>query len=192
MKGNRNGNKERKNKNIKKLLIALLILVIIIIIATIGIGNYFVNYAISRTGDGGDRKVKNIDVVEVANISNESEKIIEENRKNEEELANKWAETIKNEKVEVKAEASITLRGTEYLTNEPNDKWAIVLHGYHSNPDSVLSVGMHFSKRGYNVLIPSMRASNESEGDYIGMGWLDKDDLKCWIKWHRVINFQTM
>ena len=40
---------------------------------------------------------------------------------------------------------------------------------------------MHFSEKGYNVLIPSMRASNDSEGQYIGMGWLDKDDLQCWI-----------
>ena len=40
---------------------------------------------------------------------------------------------------------------------------------------------MHFSKEGYNVLIPSMRACSESDGEYIGMGWLDKEDLKCWI-----------
>ena len=29
------------------------------VILTIGIGNYFVNYAILRSGDGGDREVKN-------------------------------------------------------------------------------------------------------------------------------------
>lgn len=40
---------------------------------------------------------------------------------------------------------------------------------------------MHFSKEGYNVLIPSMRACSESDGEYIGMGWLDKEDLQCWI-----------
>lgn len=39
----------------------------------------------------------------------------------------------------------------------------------------------HFSEEGYNVLIPYMRATGESEGEYIGMGWLDKDDLQCWI-----------
>lgn len=38
-----------------------------------------------------------------------------------------------------------------------------------------------FSKEGYNVLIPSMRACSESDGEYIGMGWLDKEDLQCWI-----------
>ena len=43
---------EEKNKILlKRLLIAVLIIVIISIVATIGIGNYFVNYAILRTGN---------------------------------------------------------------------------------------------------------------------------------------------
>ena len=173
---------EEKNKILlKRLLIVVLIIVIISIIATVGIGNYFVNYAILRTGNGGDREVKNADSIEVENIDNESEKIIEYNKNNEKQLANEWAETIENKKVEVIAKDGIILRGTEYIIDEHSDKWAIVLHGYHSNPDSVLSIGMHFSEKGYNVLIPSMRASNDSEGQYIGMGWLDKDDLQCWI-----------
>ena len=173
---------EEKNKILlKRLLIVVLIIVIISIIATVGIGNYFVNYAILRTGNGGDREVKNADSIEVANIDNESEKIIEYNKNNEKQLANEWAETIENKKVEVIAKDGIILRGTEYIIDEHSDKWAIVLHGYHSNPDSVLSIGMHFSEKGHNVLIPSMRASNDSEGQYIGMGWLDKDDLQCWI-----------
>lgn len=172
----------RKLKIIKRLLIALLIIIFICIIATVGIGNYFVNYAILRTGDGGDRKVKNEDTVEVASIDNESEKIIEENRKKENELAEKWVESISNTKVEIKANDGITLRGTEYILDAQNNKWVIILHGYHSEPSSVISIGMHFSEKGYNVLIPSMRACGDSDGEYIGMGWLDKDDLQCWIK----------
>ena len=90
---------EEKNKILlKRLLIAVLIIVIISIVATIGIGNYFVNYAILRTGNGGDREVKNADSITVANIDNEAEKIIEENKKNEKQLANEWSETIENKK----------------------------------------------------------------------------------------------
>lgn len=176
---------EEKNKRVKilkRVLIIVLTIIIISIIATIGIGNYFVDYAILRTGNGGDREVKNTDVIEVASVNNETERIIEENREKEKKLANEWSKTVENKKVEVKAEDGITLRGTEYLVNEKSDKWAIILHGYHSNPDSVISIGRHFSEKGYNVLIPSMRACGESDGEYIGMGWLDKDDLKCWIK----------
>ena len=175
---------EEKNKKaniLKKLLIIILIVVILSIVATIGIGNYFVNYAIVRSGNGGDREVKNTDSLEVASMDNEAERVIEENRKKEKELANEWTKTIQNKKVEAKADDGITLRGTEYLLNEKTDKWAIVLHGYRSSPDSVIGIGMHFLEEGYNVLIPNMRACGESEGEYIGMGWLDKDDLKCWI-----------
>ena len=170
---------EKKNNwlNIlKKILIATGIVVIISVITTIGIGNYFVNYAILRTGNGGDREVKNKEVIEVASIDNETERIIEENRE-----ANEWASTIKNEKVEITANDGITLKGTEYIKDEQINDWVIVLHGYRSNPESVISIGMHISEKGYNVLIPYMRATGESEGEYIGMGWLDKDDLKCWI-----------
>ena len=112
---------EKKNNwlNIlKKLLIATGIVVIISVIATIGIGNYFVNYAILRTGNGGDREVKNKEVVEVASVDNETERIIEENREEEKQLANEWASTIKNEKVEITANDGITLKGTEYIKDE--------------------------------------------------------------------------
>ena len=118
----------KKKKIIKKVLIAPLIIVIIIILATIGIGNYFVNYAILRTGNGGDREVKNTEVLEAASIDNETEKIIEENRKQEKQLANEWSNTIKNEKVEVTAKDGITLKGTEYINNEQTNNWVIVLH----------------------------------------------------------------
>lgn len=173
--------KNNKLKILKKILIVILIICVISIVATIGIGNYFVNYAISRTGNGGSREVKNKDSIEVANIDNETEKTIKKNQEEENQLASQWSNSIKNEKVEVTAKDGITLRGTEYIKDDKINNWVIVLHGYHSNPESVISVGMHFSEKGYNVLILYMRATGESEGEYIGMGWLDKDDLKCWI-----------
>ena len=121
---------EKKNNwlNIlKKLLIATGIVVIISVIATIGIGNYFVNYAILRTGNGGDREVKNKEVVEVASIDNETERVIEENREEEKQFANQWTNTIKNEKVEITANDGITLKGTEYIKDEQINDWVIVL-----------------------------------------------------------------
>jgi fermentation-respiration switch protein FrsA (DUF1100 family) len=142
------------------------------------IGNYFVNYAIARSGAGGDRKISQESTIEVLG---EDEKIIENNKKIAKENSEKWSESIQQKQVEVKANDNITLRGTEYLNQEETNKWAIILHGYRSNPSSVLTIGEHFSEKGYNVLIPSMRACADSEGEYVGMGWLDKEDLKCWI-----------
>lgn len=173
--------KNKRSKILKRLFIIIFLIILISVVLTIGIGNYFVNYAIFRSGDGGDRKIKNEEAIEIVNTSNVAEEIIRKNKKLEQDLVEKWSENIEKLKVEVKANDEINLVGTEYITDEESNKWAIVLHGYRSNPESVISIGMHFSEQGYNVLIPSMRACSESDGEYIGMGWLDKEDLKCWI-----------
>lgn len=168
-----------KKEKILKIIIAIIIILILLGVGlTEVIGNYFVNYAIARSGAGGDRKISQESTIEVLG---EDEKIIENNKKIAKENSEKWSEAIRQKQVEVKANDNITLRGTEYLKQEETNKWAIILHGYRSNPSSVLTIGEHFSEKGYNVLIPSMRACADSEGEYVGMGWLDKDDLKCWI-----------
>ncbi len=168
----------KKEKILKIIIAILLILILLGVGLTEVIGNYFVNYAIARSGAGGDRKISQESTIEVLG---EDEKIIENNKKIAKENSEKWSEEIQQKQVEVKANDNITLRGTEYLKQEETNKWAIILHGYRSNPSSVLTIGEHFSEKGYNVLIPSMRACANSEGEYVGMGWLDKEDLKCWI-----------
>lgn len=168
----------KKEKILKIIIAILLILILLGVGLTEVIGNYFVNYAIARSGAGGDRKISQESTIEVLG---EDEKIIENNKKIAKENSKKWSESIQQKQVEVKANDNITLRGTEYLNQEETNKWAIILHGYRSNPSSVLTIGEHFSEKGYNVLIPSMRACADSEGEYVGMGWLDKEDLKCWI-----------
>lgn len=168
----------KKEKILKIIIAMLLILILLGVGLTEVIGNYFVNYAIARSGAGGDRKISQESTIEVLG---EDEKIIENNKKIAKENSEKWSEEIQQKQVEVKANDNITLRGTEYLKQEETNKWAIILHGYRSNPSSVLTIGEHFSEKGYNVLIPSMRACANSEGEYVGMGWLDKEDLKCWI-----------
>ena len=168
----------KKEKILKIIIAILLILILLGVGLTEVIGNYFVNYAIARSGAGGDRKISQESTIEVLG---EDEKIIENNKKIAKENSEKWSEAIQQKQVEVKANDNITLRGTEYLNQEETNKWAIILHGYRSNPSSVLTIGEHFSEKGYNVLIPSMRACADSEGEYVGMGWLDKEYLKCWI-----------
>ena len=166
-----------RKKKIKIIVITVITLLIIIIGVTIGVGNYFVNYAIARSGDGGDRQVKND-----MSIAQETEDIIQENKNETKQQAEEWSENITSKEVEITANDGIKLKGKEYIVNEENNKWAIILHGYRSTPESVLTIGQHFSEKDYNVLIPNMRGCGESEGEYIGMGWLDKDDLQEWIK----------
>lgn len=168
-------------KTRKRLLIAITALLFISLAVTIGAGNYFVDYALLRTGGGGNRQVKNDGAAGAVSGDDPATEQIGENRRETKEQARAWSETVERKQVEVWAADGILLRGTEYFAAGKGSRWAIVLHGYRADPDSVLPIGMRFVEEGYNVLIPSMRACGESEGDYIGMGWLDKDDLKCWI-----------
>lgn len=171
------------NKILKRILAVILTIIIIIWIATILIGGYFVRYALYRDGAGGNREIKN-EQVKIENQDSDKA-IIDKNKKEEKTEVKKWSEETPQEKLEIKAKDDITLRATAYYNkteNQENHNWVIVAHGYRSKPSWVASIGMHFYKeKGYNVLIPSMRATEESEGKYIGMGWLDKDDIIGWI-----------
>ena len=171
------------NKILKRILAVILTIIIIIWIATILIGGYFVRYALYRDGAGGNREIKN-EQVKIENQDSDKA-IINKNKQEEKTEVKKWSEKTPQEKLEIKAKDDIMLRATAYYNkteNQENHNWVIVAHGYRSKPSWVASIGMHFYKeKGYNVLIPSMRATEESEGKYIGMGWLDKDDIIGWI-----------
>ena len=171
------------NKILKRILAVILTIIIIIWITTILIGGYFVRYALYRDGAGGNREIKN-EQVKIENQDSDKA-IINKNKQEEKNDVKNWLEQTPQEKLEIKAKDDITLRATAYYNkteNQENHNWVIVAHGYRSKPSWVASIGMHFYKeKGYNVLIPSMRATEESEGKYIGMGWLDKDDIIGWI-----------
>lgn len=171
------------NKILKRILAVILTTIIVIWIATIAVGGYFVRYALYRDGAGGNREIKN-EQVKIENQDSDKA-IIDKNKKEEKTEVKNWLEQTPHETLKIKAKDDITLRATAYYNkteNQENHNWVIVAHGYRSKPSWVASIGMHFYKeKGYNVLIPSMRATEESEGKYIGMGWLDKDDIIGWI-----------
>jgi len=47
--------------------------------------------------------------------------------------------------------------------------------------EDIYDIARHYTNAGYNVLMPDLRASGESEGSFIGMGWLDRLDVINWI-----------
>ena len=73
-----------------------------------------------------------------------------------------------------------TILFAEWFVNDGN-KWVIILHGYGANGRLMYYVARRFYKKGYNVLLPDLRAHGISGGDYVGMGWHDRLDLIKWI-----------
>lgn len=91
-----------------------------------------------------------------------------------------WWDSHPTERVTTKSEEGLTLVG-HFLKNQ-SDKVVILLHGFGSDWTQMGDYAKIFYKRNFNVLAVSARAHGESEGDMVGMGWLDRLDLLKWIE----------
>lgn len=68
-----------------------------------------------------------------------------------------------------------------FLENQTHS-YIILCHGLTSSHTGMLGRAEHFYRNGFNVLIPDARAHGKSEGQYRGMGFLEKRDLEKWIE----------
>ncbi|MCD7731639.1 MAG: alpha/beta hydrolase [Oscillospiraceae bacterium] len=64
---------------------------------------------------------------------------------------------------------------------ERSRKYAVVCHGYKDSADGMGFAAYSFVQMGYNVIAPDGRVSGKTEGKYIGMGWLERRDLKGYV-----------
>ncbi len=70
-----------------------------------------------------------------------------------------------------------------YHINKGSNKTAIVIHGWRDHPIKFLFLARMYERElGYNVVIPTVYAHGNSDGDRIRMGWLDRLDILQWMK----------
>jgi hypothetical protein len=167
---------KNKRHHIGYYIIAALL---IIVVAVTGlVGNYLVDYAIGRSGDGGNRTVS----LEVDETADDTEKLIASNKIIQQKLTDEFLENTPSETVSVTSDDGLKLNG-EYYENAGSHKWVIVVHGYRSNHTRVAHFSQRYYAEGYQVLAPDLRACGDSEGEYVGMGWPDRLDMLKWIDW---------
>lgn len=165
-----------KNKKITILSI-IAFLFIFLIGAGLFTGNYFVEYALLRPQNGATESSQDSKQPNYVPYGNE-----EENKQQEWALYYEWAQNITPQSVSIQSDDHLTLNAIQYNTNPDSHKWAILVHGYTSSNENMRREARRFSLEGYNVLTPNMRAHGDSEGEYIGMGWLDRKDMLQWIQ----------
>lgn len=161
----------------KKIIISIITVIVLLLIGgSFYAGNFFVDYALYRPDGGSAASTQDGSSPQSEAYGNEIE-----NKEKDWEMTNAWLPTVEKKNVEIQSEDGLTLRGIQYNSNPDSKKWAILVHGYQANNADMQREAMHFSQQQYNVLTPNMRAHGDSDGNYIGMGWLDRKDMLLWI-----------
>ncbi len=74
----------------------------------------------------------------------------------------------------------LTLHGL-YVPQEGSHRYAVLCHGYGSVPQTMGASAVRFHDMGFHVLAPAARAHGRSEGRYVSMGWLEREDIVDWV-----------
>ncbi|WP_052703157.1 alpha/beta hydrolase [Paenibacillus beijingensis] len=98
---------------------------------------------------------------------------------------NGWLEQQPLEEVGITTEDGLKLRGYYLPAKAPTRRAVILAHGYTGSAkrDMGSLARLYAETFGYDVLIPDNRSHGQSEGRYIGFGWLDRRDYVQWIDW---------
>ena len=172
-----------KKKKRRKIIIIVITIILIIVIAFIGVlfgvGNYLVDFAVKRN----ENFNVNLDPSnDVEHEKTEGEKIIETNRENFKAYTSTWLDNVEIEPVEIQSQDDLTLKGNIYYADESSHDWALLLHGYRDSSASMRNFAAVYNQElNINCLLPDMRACGDSEGTYLGMGYLDSRDALGWI-----------
>ena len=76
----------------------------------------------------------------------------------------------------------LKLYAKKFSPAEKNNRWAILVHGYGRDGTYAYDYAEEYLKRGWNVLVPDLRAAGRSEGKFITMGALESRDVFDWAK----------
>lgn len=93
-----------------------------------------------------------------------------------------WISQQQFEDFNIQSDDGLTLRAKFLKADKESDKVLIAIHGYHSyNLREYASYLKFYHELGFHILLPDNRAHGESDGKYIGFGWLDRLDCIKWI-----------
>ncbi|MCL2860641.1 MAG: alpha/beta hydrolase [Oscillospiraceae bacterium] len=150
----------KENKLIKRLYIIVISIIVIILIATVVIANIILNSAIPRS------------VVNVPTTYEQTQEVSA--------LLQEYPYTD----AYITSDDGLKLYGRVYNNTKANThNWVITIHGYTKDSDYIADISETFVDNGFNVLAPDLRAHGKSEGNYAGMGWLDRKDILGWINY---------
>ncbi|WP_315906471.1 alpha/beta hydrolase [Priestia koreensis] len=120
-------------------------------------------------------------------ISNKEKKFLAHEEDLEESVAKlvkegeDWVATNPGEELHARSVDGLRLSATYVEPNAPSNQLVILVHGYGATGKDMSSFGYAYHQKGFHVLSPDNRGHGNSEGNYIGFGWHDRQDIMKWI-----------
>jgi len=93
-----------------------------------------------------------------------------------------WLASHNAENLSLKSSDGLTLKAYFAENPQAGGRLAIIVHGYGWPSPTMYKYAELFFQNGYSVFMADNRANGLSEGKYVGMGYLDAQDLEAWLK----------
>lgn len=148
-----------------------------IVAGAYAIGTKLTDFVLSPNSSSSKRKINEDDAISLTKSAREQ---IIENYEKDLAIGKEFEKDCDSSTINSKD--GLILRA-KYRLRENSKAWVILVHGYKTNNTQMMPFAKKYYDKGYNVLMPDNRAHGESDGSYIGMGFLDKEDLSAWIDW---------
>lgn len=156
---------------IKILIIISITILIILLCGYFGVGGYFYHFSLNPKF----RKT-------ILNKKKKKKKTNNNYLADDESI--KWFEKeSKYKEVYIKSKDKKINLHSYKIINKKSNNWVIIIHGYFGTGKELLNASKNFYERGFNILLPELRAHGKTGGKYIGMGWPDRLDIIEWIKY---------
>ncbi len=161
----------------KSLFVIIISIVLFIVLVLTTIGIYFYYIAIKRNDKSflqkslGFEEIDTVDEVPSGQIQEELE------------AGAIWVDERDHAIWRIKSRDGLTLASYYIPAKKPTKKTVILTHGYTSNGKDMGLYAKFFSEKlGFHVLLPDARGHGKSEGNYIGFGWHEREDILLWIQ----------
>lgn len=166
---------EKRPRSKKRIIRTTVIVICALLVAAILFGaNYLVDFAVKS-----DFETPNI-MPEIS-ISDEAIDHILDTWDEQDADMRDRIEEVGSQTVTIFSDEGMRLCSELIPAESESHKWAIAVHGYRGVHSDVYPLALYYSEENYNVLMPDLRGCGDSEGDYVGMGWLDRKDMLRWI-----------
>lgn len=162
----RKSGRRRRRRLLKWLAVALALLVLA--------SDCLVTYAIGRVADGTDEETL------PETPATEIEARMLANQDAQSALTERFLARVEAQQVTITSADGLRLAG-RYYEKAGSHHWVILVHGYHGDSSNMTGYAQRYYDAGYQVLAPDLRACGESEGRWLGMGWLDRLDILDWV-----------